>query len=142
MMEERINELFSKNNNETYNLWIDKGISNGIEYECIYNVKSNNNYLYLKPYEKQHGVYMFVARDMKSVLYVGKADIQTLSQRIKQHFNDKDTGGLRTKLKGIQINKLNDSILYVICMGDKKADRNISFLECYLIAKFMPEFNF
>lgn len=114
-----------------------------IEYKDIYNEVENNDYKALSVVRGKTGVYLFLSEDKKEVLYVGEAHKQTLEERIKQHFKDKDSGGLRNKLEGQgnELEKLNQSILY--CFVVKSEDiKEILFFEKYLIARCRPRFNF
>lgn len=52
-----------------------------------------NNYSCLDDLDKYYGVYVFRDADKGDILYVGEAREQDLKTRIKQNFNEKDSGG-------------------------------------------------
>lgn len=117
--------------------------SDGIKYSDIYKFPSRNNYEELQEFKKENGAYLFIEDNTNTVLYVGEAATQPLYVRVKQHFVNSDTGGLRYKLRKNKnsLKRLNESKLYIIPLsgGDK---REILFFEYYLISKFQPAFNF
>lgn len=122
-----------------YTRWLKNMIK--ISYGSIYKNGSRNSYENIYKYKNKYGVYVFSNKDV--VLYVGEASIQDLYTRIQQHFKDKDTGGLRHKLRKdeLKLEKLFLSDLYIIPMGTED-DREILFMENFLISKLRPEFNY
>ena len=76
-------------------------------YKDVYNKNGINDYSAmdtgLDQAKDMPGLYVFVIEHdesgrAKEVLYIGESHANPLPKRIKQHFRDKDTGGLRMKL--------------------------------------------
>ena len=112
-------------------------------YNEIYIINNRNNYEKLKEYNQDYGVYAFISnRGMP--LYVGKADVQNLCDRVSQHFGDNDSGGIRYKLKSKKksLDELNNSTVYIIPMSKCDKDKEISYMEAYLIGTLKPIYNF
>ncbi len=115
------------------------------KYSDCYRKKSINNYMLINTKIKEknykNGVYFFKLND--KYLYVGESHTDRLSERIKQHFCQGDTGGLRQKLNGNieEMDMLEKSVLY--CYFHKGLNmKDIKYLESKLIGTKKPLFNF
>lgn len=105
------------------------------------------------PVLKKEGLYLFV-NDDGEIIYVGSSHDRELMERVRQHFNDGDTGGLRKKLSPEQLHELEHSTLYACGLyeglDDKKLDENlkcecirdIKLSESLLIGTLRPKYNY
>lgn len=121
-----------------------------VEYSDIFRKGHKNDYSKIKDVKEHCGVYVF--ENKNKVIYVGQASGRCLYERLKQHFTDRDTGGLRYKLYRANntCRELENSSLTIykiskIASNGKINDaerKEILFLETYLIAKHNPKYNF
>ena len=118
------------------------------KYACLYNeirteseIENNDFGLLEKNDElKRKGIYLFVSNS--KVIYVGCVKERILIKRIKQHFEDNDTGGLRYKLRDSLdlLDLLGQSTLYYLPL-DLTA-QEIQFKENLLIGLLCPIMNY
>lgn len=109
------------------------------DYKECYQREMNNNYTKLQKHKdiNKSGLYMFIKKN--EILYIGQST--NFLNRLRQHFLDKDTGGLRYKLqtKNISLVDLENSTLY-IC--PRKIDsKELLYEESLLIGYFKPKYN-
>ena len=113
----------------------------GISYMHIFQKTQNqkNNLSYLNPFASVCGIYYFVNYH-GDVLYIGEAHIQSLKDRISQHFQE-GTGGLRYKLRNSpsKLRELEDSMLFVFPI--EKSPEEIKDIEAALVKLYQPPFN-
>ena len=88
----------------------------------------------------QKGLYLFYDDNNKEYLYVGSVTERSIAERVKQHFNLNDSGGILIGLKKDKIEKMQSSSLYVCAIKGSK--RDILFAEALVIGATKPSFNF
>lgn len=114
-------------------------------YSEIYHKKANNknDYSLIENDACLPGIYFFV--ESEQVIYVGEAHDRCLLERVKQHFKDGDTGGLRRKLTDAGevslLSRLEKSELFLFPMQEA-TKREILFAEKYLIGLYRPIINY
>ena len=111
-----------------------------IGYKQIYKslLNDKNDYSMITKFNEIAGLYFFVSNNC-DLLYIGQSS--NLSERIKQHFQDNDSGGLRYKLQNQPelLEEINDSTLYVFPYKGSEGER--SKAEESFVKLYQPKIN-
>ena len=113
----------------------------------IINGQKKNSYSNLNNITNLYGVYIFQNKLTNEILYVGKAEKQTLKERVRQHFVESDTGGtFKSNYINIEKSSFDDysnfiKNVQIIAIACQKNNFLISKLESILINVLKPKYN-
>ena len=108
--------------------------------------KKNNNYCIFNVVQNRYGVYIFVDASC-DILYVGKAQMQSLQGRITQYYTESDTGGTFRKNwceENGDFEKFKEALenwKILTISTSKKNDNWIQSFESELIQLLDPKYN-
>ncbi|MGL4949403.1 MAG: hypothetical protein ACRC5M_03390 [Anaeroplasmataceae bacterium] len=117
--------------------------STWIDYKTVSNSQMHQKFkYYFNNAYKCHGIYIFADKNTHQIFYVGETHSQVLGQRLRQHFNPKDTGGLKYIYANHPnyINRINNSEILILYTSIKNV-RQIKFDQDLLIGLFDPVLN-